>query len=169
MNGCFDGRIERASQVHQKQQHPLEPMLSRSQKTCDETRAMSSVTGIILRSIIGQAFESGEVAVMHRTFTPRQHQMSINVIITFEAAPEKLDAFRHIMQDVKRELPNAPGCKGVRVYNRRDNPHVFTLVEQWESQTVHQAFLDKATSSGTWAHIATHLAQDPVSHYYAEL
>jgi quinol monooxygenase YgiN len=63
----------------------------------------------------------------------------INVIITFEAKPERASAFAELMSQVKQSLPSAAGCRGVQLFGRSDNACVFTLVESWESQGHHQA------------------------------
>ncbi|MEJ2446142.1 MAG: antibiotic biosynthesis monooxygenase [Exilibacterium sp.] len=55
--------------------------------------------------------------------------MSTNVIITFNAKPEKLAAFTEILAGVKEDLPKVVGCLSVRIYNDTQDPCLFTLVE----------------------------------------
>lgn len=95
--------------------------------------------------------------------------MSINVIVTFEATPEKASELANLLNQAKRTLPEVEGCKGVSLFNSRKNPCMFTLVEEWESDRQHQAHIANVVSSGAWAHIASHLAADPVSDYHLEL
>ncbi|CAN7235706.1 antibiotic biosynthesis monooxygenase [Variovorax paradoxus] len=93
----------------------------------------------------------------------------INVIITFEAKPERASAFAELMQQVKLSLPSADGCRGVRLFGHADSDSVFTLVESWESRSHHQAHIAGVVSSGAWDAIAAELAREPVSCYCDEL
>jgi quinol monooxygenase YgiN len=93
----------------------------------------------------------------------------INVIITFEAKPERASAFAELMNQVKQSLPSADGCRGVRLFGRSDNDCVFTLVESWESQGHHQAHIAGAVASGAWDALAGELVGAPVSCYCREL
>jgi quinol monooxygenase YgiN len=89
----------------------------------------------------------------------------INVIITFEAKPERASAFAELMSQVKQSLPSANGCRGVQLFGRSDNACVFTLVESWESQGHHQAHVAGAVASGAWSALEAQLACAPVSSY----
>jgi len=93
----------------------------------------------------------------------------INVIITFEAKPERASAFAQLMQQVKQSLPSADGCRGVRLYGHGDNVCMFTLVESWESRSKHEAHIAGVMSSGAWDTMAAELAGAPVSSYCNEL
>ncbi|MFS2208009.1 putative quinol monooxygenase [Variovorax sp. Varisp36] len=93
----------------------------------------------------------------------------INVIITFEAKPERASAFAQLMQQVKQSLPSADGCRGVRLYGHGDNVCMFTLVESWESRNKHEAHIAGVVSSGAWDTMAAELAGAPVSSYCNEL
>lgn len=93
----------------------------------------------------------------------------INVIITFEARPERASAFAELMHQVKQSLPSADGCRGVRLFGHGDNACAFTLVESWESRGHHQAHIAGAVASGAWDAMAAELACEPVSCYCDEL
>ncbi len=93
----------------------------------------------------------------------------ISVIITFEAKPENAAAVAAVMAQVKRNLPAVHGCNKVRLFGSSDNPCIFTLLEEWESEGHHQAHINVVVASGAWDSIALHLASAPVSHYYKEL
>ncbi|MDQ0610581.1 quinol monooxygenase YgiN [Variovorax sp. W1I1] len=93
----------------------------------------------------------------------------INVIITFEAKPERASAFAELMNQVKQSLPSADGCRGVQLFSRSDNDCVFTLVESWASKGQHQAHIAGAVASGAWDSLAKELACPPVSCYCNEL
>jgi quinol monooxygenase YgiN len=93
----------------------------------------------------------------------------IHLIVTFEASAEKLQAFRQILQQVKAELPQVPGCKAVRILNSTTNERVFTLVETWESESAHRAHIERVIQTGAWEHIRAHLVTDPLSSYLREV
>jgi quinol monooxygenase YgiN len=95
--------------------------------------------------------------------------MSVRLIITFTARPEKQAEFAALLQQVKQSLPTVPGCHGVDVFNGLNEPSTFTLVERWESEASHQRHIEEVVRSGGWAHVASHLAGDPVSGYFREL
>jgi quinol monooxygenase YgiN len=94
--------------------------------------------------------------------------MDTHLIITFTARPEQRAAFAELLAKVQEQLPQIPGCKSVRTFNSAGDPCVFTLLETWESEELHQAHIERVVSSGAWNHIASHLAREPVSGYYTE-
>lgn len=95
--------------------------------------------------------------------------MSINVIITFQAIPEKSSDLANLLNQAKRDLPEVEGCNGALLFNSKENPCIFTLVEEWESDIQHKAHITNVVSSGAWANIASHLSVAPVSNYYIKL
>jgi quinol monooxygenase YgiN len=93
---------------------------------------------------------------------------STQIIITFETKPESAKPFSALLAQVKRDLPTVPGCRSVRLFSAMGNPCVFTLLEDWDSESQHKSHIDNVVSSGAWAALAAHLAKEPVSHYYTE-
>jgi quinol monooxygenase YgiN len=91
----------------------------------------------------------------------------IHLIVTFEASGEKLAAFRQILQQVKTDLPQVPGCQAVRIFNSTTNERVFTL-ETWETESAHRAHIERVVQTGGWEHIRAHLVSDPLSSYLRE-
>jgi len=94
--------------------------------------------------------------------------MDINVIISFQALPERINDFTELLDEVRRELPKVPGCLGARVFRHEDQPGGFTLFETWASRAQHAAHIEQVVASGRWAHVLSHLAENPVSHYCSE-
>jgi quinol monooxygenase YgiN len=92
--------------------------------------------------------------------------MSITVIITFIAKPEKLAPFEAILRSVKTNLPGVPGCNGLQIFSKADEPCAFTLVELWSSVEVHKSYIARVVASGDWERMASHLACDPMSSYF---
>lgn len=93
----------------------------------------------------------------------------IKVIITFETKPDSSSQFSTLLEHVKLDLPNVNGCRAVRLFAASDNPCIFTLLEEWDSESMHKAHIERVVSSGAWERIAAHLSKDPVSHYFSEL
>jgi quinol monooxygenase YgiN len=95
--------------------------------------------------------------------------MSIKVIITFKAKPDKLDDFKLILNSVKTELPTVSGCHAVQIYSDTKEAGVFTLVEHWESEEAHKKHIKNVVDSGVWESLSLHLSCDPQSSYYTEI
>ncbi len=93
---------------------------------------------------------------------------STHIIITFETKPESATPFAQMLQQAARDLPSVPGCRAVRLFVANTNPCIWTLLEDWDSESQHQRHIDHVVSSGAWATLAGHLAKEPVSHYYTE-
>jgi quinol monooxygenase YgiN len=93
---------------------------------------------------------------------------TIHLLISFQARTEAAADFAALLQQVKQDLPQVRGCRGVRVF-RHENPCTHTLLEEWDSRAEHQSHIERVVASGDWARIRAHLAADPVSHYVTEL
>jgi quinol monooxygenase YgiN len=122
-----------------------------------------ATAGVILTStqVMGQSLSPN---------TQVNSRSSVNVIITFETKPDAVAAFAALLEQVKKDLPKVKGCKGVRAFFGKDNPRIFTLVEEWETEQSHKTHIDQVIASGAWEkNIAIHLAKPPVSYYYSEL
>jgi quinol monooxygenase YgiN len=91
------------------------------------------------------------------------------VIVSFATKPDWLSSFWKIMQGVKQDLPNVPGCQSVQVYNDVSNPCAFTLVETWSSAEAHKTHLNRLLLSGAWGQIVSHLAKEPVSGFFSAI
>jgi hypothetical protein len=74
-----------------------------------------------------------------------------------------------MLDGVKRDLPSVPGCRGVAIFRAIDDPAVFTLVEQWDSEQAHRAHIDRLTSCGGWDPIAACLLEPPAGRYASRL
>jgi len=113
------------------------------------------------------------VAISHSVLAlpnkQEKQNMSVNVIVSFEAKKEKIDEFNKIMSSVKTDLPKVNGCISVNIFNSSTNEYKFTLVETWESKELHQTHIDKLLKDGTWDMIASHLSKDPKSDYFIKV
>ena len=95
--------------------------------------------------------------------------MQTIVIVSFVTKPDWLGSFWKILQGVKEDLPNVPGCQSVQIYNDVANPCAFTLVETWASAEEHKAHLNRLLLSGSWAQIVSHLAKEPVTGFFSPI
>lgn len=98
-----------------------------------------------------------------------ENEMSVNVIVTFNAKKEKLNEFIAILKNVKKDLPSVNGCNGVKIYNDSNSPLTFTLVESWSSKDLHKKHITSLIDSGAWNSISEHLQTEPTSSYFSEL
>ncbi len=92
----------------------------------------------------------------------------INYLITFQIRPESKAAFRTMMQEVCRTLPTVTGCTGVEAYFATEAPLQLTLVERWESEAAHQAYLAHLERTGGFKALSSYLSAPPTG-YYATL
>ncbi|CUI09303.1 hypothetical protein BN2497_13383 [Janthinobacterium sp. CG23_2] len=90
-------------------------------------------------------------------------------IITFTTRPEAASDFRAMLDNVKRDLPAVAGCRGVDIFRASDDPAVFTLVEQWDSEQAHKKHIETLTASGGWDVIAAFLLEPPSGRYASRL
>lgn len=95
--------------------------------------------------------------------------MTTYLIVSFVAKYERLADFHALLERVKVELPNVPGCQGLDVYQAAEHPTHFTLVEAWTSPAQHQAHVENMQRSGGWEILTGHLAADPVYSYFRRL
>lgn len=123
------------------------------------------------RTLFKQSFTYGLLLVGVSSYAneEKSQKMNVKLIITFKIKKEKLVSFMEIIKDVKENLPQVEGCKGVKVFQVHDNKHMVTLVETWESIEAHKKHIEYVVSSGTWEKIASHLEEDPSSKYYHEI
>ncbi len=101
--------------------------------------------------------------------TPKESNMDIQLIITFNIKKDKLPSFMKIMKAVKKDLPQVEGCKEVEVFQRDQDKYTITLIETWESIEKHKTHIKHVIDSGDWNYISSHLTSEPKSHYYQKI
>jgi len=92
--------------------------------------------------------------------------METKLIITFKIKKEKLQSFLNIVKDVKINLPQIDGCKGVEVFQAIDDKYKITFIETWENVKKHEKHIKHVVDSGAWESISSHLVDAPQSQYY---
>ncbi len=91
--------------------------------------------------------------------------MSVSVIVNFRVKANCTSDFEALLNTVKTQLPKVEGCLGLSVYQNIEESALFTLVEQWDSQQVHQKHLQSTVESGAWESLEALLTEDPCSAY----
>lgn len=74
--------------------------------------------------------------------------MSVTFINTFTAKDGQEDAFVNMAKDWSANLNQVPGCSEMKIYRQSDDPHKVVLIEQWDSQEAHMAFVDSMAENG---------------------
>lgn len=94
--------------------------------------------------------------------------MPTQIIITFQVHADKLTAFKKILDEVKDSLPKIRGCLGLEIFEGYEPNSFFTLIETWESQSLHQQHVQNLIQSGAWDNLKAHLTDEPLSGYYTK-
>ena len=95
--------------------------------------------------------------------------MDIQLIITFQVKKEKLPSFMKIIEEVKKNLPQADGCRGVQVFQADEEKSTITFIETWENIQKHKEHIKHVIDSGDWKYISSHLIGEPKSHHCYEV
>ncbi|QNP50593.1 antibiotic biosynthesis monooxygenase [Diaphorobacter aerolatus] len=90
------------------------------------------------------------------------------VLVQFQVRTESREAFAKLMQSVKLNLPQVPGCLEASVFISEGQPLRYVLVEQWESAARHAAHVRALQDSGEWRAIEQHLDGAPTVEYLLE-
>jgi quinol monooxygenase YgiN len=63
--------------------------------------------------------------------------MSINVVINFQALPDKAGELLALLQEGRNISRAAVGCESFELFQRQDDETKFMFVEQWSSIDAH--------------------------------
>lgn len=91
--------------------------------------------------------------------------MSVNLVVRFNAKPDRLADFAGILDSVRHSLPGQGGCRDIRILQSIDDPCEIVLIEAWDSRDQHRDHFASIVENGSWARILSHLAQEPASFY----
>lgn len=88
-------------------------------------------------------------------------------VAVIEVAPGAEDAFAAAYAQVRHEVAEAPGCRGVRMTRGVESPSRFVLLVEWDSVSAHEDNFRATDRFGRWrAAIGPHFAGPPqVAHY----
>ena len=65
--------------------------------------------------------------------------MSIARIGTFSGKPGQIDELKDFLFSIIPMIQSSPGCESVQLYQSREDPSSFTMIEIWDSIESHQA------------------------------
>ena len=91
--------------------------------------------------------------------------MSIYRIGETQARPERIEALRDFLISIMPGIKSSEGCESVQLYQSRDDPAKFTMIEVWASIEAHQASV-KEIPAELLAEIRPLLASAPNGSYY---
>lgn len=78
--------------------------------------------------------------------------MSVTVIYSFEANDGRSDELRELLRQGRDFAATVDGFEAFHVYQGKDNPHRFVMVETWASVDAHQShFETNVKASGVLA------------------
>ena len=83
--------------------------------------------------------------------------MSVTVIISFQAKPDKTDALLEFLANVQPNVIEA-GCKSISLLQDQNQKHRIFEIEQWDSTEEYKQVVKQAEESGAFAPIADLLA-----------
>jgi quinol monooxygenase YgiN len=90
--------------------------------------------------------------------------MSVTVIVSFQAKPDKIDALLEFLANVQ---PNAikAGCRSISLLQDQTEKHRIYEIEEWESAEEHQKMVKQAEESGAFGPVADLTEGPPENHY----
>jgi len=91
--------------------------------------------------------------------------VSIYRIGETQARPERIEALRDFLISIMPGIKSSEGCESVQLYQSRDDPAKFTMIEVWASIEAHQASV-KEIPAELLAEIRPLLASAPNGSYY---
>ena len=69
--------------------------------------------------------------------------MSVNVVINFQALPDKAGELLPLLRKGRDISRSAAGCESFELFQRKDDESRFMFVEQWTSIDAHHANMAK--------------------------
>ena len=92
--------------------------------------------------------------------------MSTLVSLEAQVQPEKISEMKSSLEQLLPETRGYDGCKGIDAHFNVDEPGSMVLVEQWESRSHHEKYLQWRTESGVMAKLASMLTGAPSIRYF---
>ncbi|HET7225770.1 MAG TPA: antibiotic biosynthesis monooxygenase family protein [Candidatus Eisenbacteria bacterium] len=76
--------------------------------------------------------------------------MSVAIIYRFRAREGKAAELLTLLQGGRDFSLTVGGCEGFDVYQGKDDPHQFVMVETWRSEQMHEAHFEKNARGSGW-------------------
>ena len=91
--------------------------------------------------------------------------MGITRIGEFQAKQESIEEMRDFLISIMSGIKSSQGCESVQLYQNRDDPTKFTMIEVWDSVESHQASV-KNIPPEMLAQVRPLLASAPSGSYF---
>ena len=69
--------------------------------------------------------------------------MSVTIIVKFQAGEGKAESLQALLQQGRDFSLKAEGCEAFDLYQQKDDPHQFVMVQRWTSAEAHEANFGK--------------------------
>ena len=92
---------------------------------------------------------------------------SVAVIYRFRARDGKAVELLTLLQGGRDFSLTVDGCEGFDVYQGRDDPHQFVMMETWRSEQVHEAHFEKNARGSGWLEQVEALMTQPFESLHA--
>jgi quinol monooxygenase YgiN len=76
--------------------------------------------------------------------------MSVAIIYRFRAREGRAAELLALLQGGRDFSLTVDGCEGFDVYQGKDDPHQFVMMETWRSEQVHEAHFEKNARGSGW-------------------
>ena len=94
--------------------------------------------------------------------------MSVVQIVALEAAADKGDELRPLLEGGRDVALAVEGCEGFEIYRSQEKPEAFVMIERWASAEQHQGhFQANVVESGVIERVSAMLAK-PMEYGYFE-
>ncbi len=93
--------------------------------------------------------------------------MSVAVIYRFRARDGKAAELLTLLQGARDFSLTVDGCEGFDVYQGKDDPQQFVMMETWRSEQVHEAHFEKNARGSGWLEQVEALMTQPLESLHA--
>ena len=92
--------------------------------------------------------------------------MSILVLLEAQIQPDKIADMKSSLEQMLPETRGYDGCQGIDAHFNVNEPGNMVVVEQWESRSHHEKYLQWRTETGVMAKLASMLEGPPNMRYF---
>ncbi|HET9327452.1 MAG TPA: antibiotic biosynthesis monooxygenase family protein [Candidatus Eisenbacteria bacterium] len=87
--------------------------------------------------------------------------MSVAIIYRFRAREDKSAELLTLLQQGRDFSLTVDGCEEFDVYQGKDDPHQFVMMESWRSEQAHRAHFEKNARGSGWLERVEGLMTEP--------
>jgi len=75
----------------------------------------------------------------------------INRLVKLSFDPQKVDLFLQLFARTQKAIAGFEGCKGVRLLQDKNTPHIYFTYSLWESESALEKYRQSELFQNTWA------------------